>query len=301
MSRLLPDDRPASIATALGLGAAPSSCSHAAAVLARSVFRRAPTSAPPWPRDGVYGPDARNSAHQAGVPRMAVHAGGADRGAIDRDYPGFFLFRHFLSRQLLIKAKTQADRGIAGRMEGHAKMDMSVEDNSSWQRLTSDRALTAISHYFVMDWASVWLDIVGGPFDHRCACRLGAAGLLEVVLPARSPADREAMMSDREPTGRSHLVHLFRRQHSTGRGSLERRHQLRRREGRGGPVQHVHADDLFRKRLWRSCRHVLLVVAHGPGRLRNPREAFDHDARGKEGKTDQAEKAALLDVRPDCA
>jgi len=29
-------------------------------------------------------------------------------------------------------------------------------------RLTSTEGLTAISHYFVMDWASVWMDIVGG-------------------------------------------------------------------------------------------------------------------------------------------
>jgi uncharacterized membrane protein YraQ (UPF0718 family) len=28
--------------------------------------------------------------------------------------------------------------------------------------MTSDRGFTAISHYFVMDWAAVWLDIVGG-------------------------------------------------------------------------------------------------------------------------------------------
>lgn len=41
-------------------------------------------------------------------------------------------------------------------------MAMSVEGNSFRHRLTSARALTAISHYFVMDWASVWLDIVGG-------------------------------------------------------------------------------------------------------------------------------------------
>ena len=33
---------------------------------------------------------------------------------------------------------------------------------SLWQRITSAQGLTAISHYFVMDWASVWLDIVGG-------------------------------------------------------------------------------------------------------------------------------------------
>jgi uncharacterized membrane protein YraQ (UPF0718 family) len=28
--------------------------------------------------------------------------------------------------------------------------------------MTSERGLTAISHYFVMDWAAVWLDIAGG-------------------------------------------------------------------------------------------------------------------------------------------
>src|SRR5712672_2663426 len=40
MSRLLPDDRPRSIATALALGAASSSCSYAAVALARSLFRK---------------------------------------------------------------------------------------------------------------------------------------------------------------------------------------------------------------------------------------------------------------------
>src|SRR3982074_937846 len=40
MSRLLPDDRPRTIAVACGLGAASSSCSYAAAALARSMFRK---------------------------------------------------------------------------------------------------------------------------------------------------------------------------------------------------------------------------------------------------------------------
>src|ERR1700752_3897254 len=40
MSRLLPDDRPRSIAMALALGAASSSCSYAAVALARSIFRK---------------------------------------------------------------------------------------------------------------------------------------------------------------------------------------------------------------------------------------------------------------------
>src|SRR5256712_11088608 len=40
MARLLPDDRPRSIAKALALGAASSSCSYAAVALARSLFRK---------------------------------------------------------------------------------------------------------------------------------------------------------------------------------------------------------------------------------------------------------------------
>jgi uncharacterized membrane protein YraQ (UPF0718 family) len=85
------------------------------------------------------------------------------------------LFRMFLSRNLLAQAKEQADKGLVGRMEGHAEMDMSVtEGGSLWQRMTSDRGLTAISHYFVMDWAAVWLDIVG---------RLLIAGALAAWVP----------------------------------------------------------------------------------------------------------------------
>src|SRR5258707_1443932 len=40
MARLLPDARPKSMATALALGAASSSCSYAAVALARSLFRK---------------------------------------------------------------------------------------------------------------------------------------------------------------------------------------------------------------------------------------------------------------------
>jgi uncharacterized protein len=48
-------------------------------------------------------------------------------------------------------------------MRGHAEMDMSVKgDGTLWQRITSEQGFTAISHYFVMDWASVWMDITGG-------------------------------------------------------------------------------------------------------------------------------------------
>src|SRR5438105_10601327 len=59
-------------------------------------------------------------------------------------------------------AKTQAERGAIGMMERHAAMDMSVSGGSFFSRLFSGRGFTAVSNYFVMDWASVWVDIVLG-------------------------------------------------------------------------------------------------------------------------------------------
>ncbi len=47
-------------------------------------------------------------------------------------------------------------------MEGHAAMDMSVHEGTLWQRATSGKGRTAISHFFFMDWASLWLDIAVG-------------------------------------------------------------------------------------------------------------------------------------------
>jgi uncharacterized protein len=70
------------------------------------------------------------------------------------------LFRMFLRPQLVRAAKDQAEKGIVGRMEGHAEMDMSVPAARPLrQRIMSDKGLAAISHY---DWAAVWMDIVGG-------------------------------------------------------------------------------------------------------------------------------------------
>jgi uncharacterized membrane protein YraQ (UPF0718 family) len=47
-------------------------------------------------------------------------------------------------------------------MEGHAAMDMSVQGGSFLSRLVSGRGFTAVSHLFVMDWASVWVDVGTG-------------------------------------------------------------------------------------------------------------------------------------------
>src|SRR5438105_12938674 len=48
-------------------------------------------------------------------------------------------------------------------MEGHAAMDMSVGgEGSILARIMSPKGFTAISHHFVMDWVSIWIDIVLG-------------------------------------------------------------------------------------------------------------------------------------------
>lgn len=163
MSRLLPDDHARSIATALGLGAASSSCSYAAVALARSLFRKGAN----FTAAMAFEMASTNLVLELSI-IMLVFLGWQFMLAEFIGAPVMVLllvlqFRSFLSPSLLESAKRQADRGVAGRMEGHAEMDMSVtEGGSLWQRLTSDKGLTAVSHYFVMDWASVWLDIVGG-------------------------------------------------------------------------------------------------------------------------------------------
>src|ERR1700720_934489 len=66
MARLLPDDRPRSIATALALGGASSSCAFPQG---RQFPRRHGV------RDGVHQSRRRTKHHHAGVPWLAAHAG----------------------------------------------------------------------------------------------------------------------------------------------------------------------------------------------------------------------------------
>jgi hypothetical protein len=73
------------------------------------------------------------------------------------------LFRLLLRPHLVDAAKVQADKGLAGSMEGHAAMDMTIqEDGTLWHRLGSKQASTSVSHIFVMEWAAVIRDVVLG-------------------------------------------------------------------------------------------------------------------------------------------
>jgi len=66
------------------------------------------------------------------------------------------LFRLFLKPAMVDRARAQAERGLHGKMEGHAEMDMAVTEGPILERIMSDRGKSAISHYFVMDWLAVW-------------------------------------------------------------------------------------------------------------------------------------------------
>ena len=162
MTRLLPNDSPKSLAIACGLGAASSSCSYAAVALARSIFRKGAN----FTAAMAFELASTNlvaeltviiivlmgwqfaAAEFVGGPLMVVLMA--------------LLFRLFLSRKLVAEARTQADKGLKGKMEGHAEMNMSVTEGSFWQRITSKDGFTATSHYFVMDLLAVWKDIAGG-------------------------------------------------------------------------------------------------------------------------------------------
>ena len=168
MTRLLPDARPRTLIKACGLGAASSSCSYAAVALTRSMFRKGAnfTSAM------AFQFASTNLVIELGVLlavlmgwqfTLAEFVGGPLMIAIM-----VAIFRRFLKPQLVLLAQRQAELGIQGRMEGHAGMDMSMHGGSLRQRLISQAGRTAISHLFVMDWASVWMDIVGGLLISGC-------------------------------------------------------------------------------------------------------------------------------------
>ena len=163
MRRLLPDASARSLVIASGLGAASSSCSYASVALARSIFRKGAdfTSAM------AFQFASTNLVVELGI-IMALLLGWQFTLAEFVGGPLMIgllalLFRRFLTAQLVDEAREQADKGLVGSMEGHAEMDMSVHRiGSVWQRLRSPEGFTATANYFVMDWAAIWRDIVGG-------------------------------------------------------------------------------------------------------------------------------------------
>jgi uncharacterized membrane protein YraQ (UPF0718 family) len=161
--RLMGDDRPRTLAVASLLGAASSSCSYAAVALARSLFRKGAD----FTAAMAFEIGSTNLVVELGI-IMALLMGWQFTAAEFVGGPIMIvliavLFRIFVRRRLIDGARKQAERGLAGSMEGHAAMDMSVQgEGSFWRRLLSPRGFTSVSHVFVMEWAAILRDLVLG-------------------------------------------------------------------------------------------------------------------------------------------
>jgi uncharacterized membrane protein YraQ (UPF0718 family) len=163
ITRLLGDDHARTLAIAAGLGAASSSCSYAAVALARSLFRKGAS----FTAAMVFEIASTNLVIELGIIlalliswqfTLAEFIGGPIMIAVVA-----VAFRLFVAQRLVDAAREQADKGLAGSMEGHAAMDMSISaDGSFWRRLMSRGGYTSVSRIFVMEWASVIRDVIGG-------------------------------------------------------------------------------------------------------------------------------------------
>ncbi|HEY9243906.1 MAG TPA: permease [Streptosporangiaceae bacterium] len=161
--RLLGTDRPAALARATGFGAAASSCSYAAVALARSLFRKGAS----FTAAMVFEIASTNLVIELGIIlalliswqfTLAEFIGGPIMIVLLA-----VAFRLFVRARLIDAAREQAGKGLAGSMEGHAAMDMSITSGGSfWRRLASREGYTSVSHIFVMEWAAVIRDVVIG-------------------------------------------------------------------------------------------------------------------------------------------
>src|SRR6266436_3072230 len=161
--RLLGDDRPKTIALATGLGAASSSCSYAAVALARALFRRGAS----FTAAMAFEIASTNLVIELGI-ILALLTGWQFTLAEFTGGPIMIVlmavaFRLFVRKRLIQAARQQAGKGLAGSMEGHAAMDMSVTSGGGlWRRLISRDGYTSVSHIFVMEWAAVIRDVLIG-------------------------------------------------------------------------------------------------------------------------------------------
>jgi hypothetical protein len=188
--RLLGDAKPRTLAIAAGLGAASSSCSYAAAALARALYRKGADFIAAM----AFEIASTNLVIELGV-ILALLMGWQFTAAEFIGGPIMIvllavLLRLILRPALLRAAREQADRGIAGSMEGHAAMDMSVGgDGPFWRRLLSPGGFTSVSNVFAMEWAAIWRDLIGG---------LLIAGALAAWVPDRF---WQSLFLAHDPTG----------------------------------------------------------------------------------------------------
>ena len=188
MAKLLPDNRTGTIARATGLGAASSSCSYAATAISRSIVKQG-------------GDFTAAMAFQFASTNLVLELGLilwsllGWRFTLAQFAGGFLMigllaviFRLFLRPALVEAAVKQARSGVHGKMEGHAEMDMAVDDDRPFlKRLFSADGFTAVSHFFVSDVAMLWGDIGVGLLISGAVAAWVPAGVWATVFASHDP------------------------------------------------------------------------------------------------------------------
>ena len=174
VARALPDASLRSLVRATLFGTASSSCSYAAVAIARSLFRKGAN----FTAAIAFQFASTNLVLELGI-LLAVLMGW--RFTLAEFVGGVLmigllavLFRSLLRPTLVEQARREADRGVAGKMEGHAAMSMEESEGGFWQRLLSARGVTAVSHAYIMNWTMLWKDILLG---------LAVAGAVSAWVP----------------------------------------------------------------------------------------------------------------------
>ncbi len=162
VARFLGKDDLRGVTFATLFGAASSSCSYAAVAVGRGLFRRGATFA----NAILFEFASTNLVFELGLVLLVL----LGWQFVAAEFAGGLLmigmlaviFNYTLRARLIETARVQAEKGLEGRMEGHGAMDMAITDGPFLTRLFSSRALTAISHYFYMDLASLYQDLLIG-------------------------------------------------------------------------------------------------------------------------------------------
>jgi len=159
MSKLLPDSSAKTLTVSALLGAASSSCSYAAVAMARSIVRKGGD----FTAAMAFQFAATNLVLELGVLMWVLiswqFAAAEFIGGPIMIVVMVLFFRFFLKDSFKRDAIEQADKGIAGSMEGHAAMSMTEQQGTWKERLSSREGWIAISHSYAMNWAMLWRDI----------------------------------------------------------------------------------------------------------------------------------------------
>jgi uncharacterized membrane protein YraQ (UPF0718 family) len=168
VGKLLPDSSAKTIVIASALGAASSSCSYAATALARTLFRKG--------ADFIAAMAFQFASTNLVIELSVLLAALLGWRFMAAEFVGgpfmillvVIFLRATLKPRVIEAARKQAERNLPGKMEGHAAMDMSLHTGTFWQKLTSAKGYTATTHYYWMDWYSLWPDIAGGLLISGC-------------------------------------------------------------------------------------------------------------------------------------